>query len=294
MTCADLRSATFSQASEDGPSLFDWLAGQTTGLSGLDPAPASLSARPVSSAAPKTNGTFGPSSPTSSASAALQLSLENRLRARLAGNGSPLFALTWKHWDMPSGPPILARRASAHRTSGSGCGGWVSPQAADANGAGINQHTASLCRDVRAFLASPWATPAARDYRLANAKPWSERGGGKKGEQLNNQVVHLAGWPSTTKADAKGSRRHGYMNDGWERAATNHRRETLTGHAGTTLTDAALLVVSGPNLTGCPAATGKTGQLNPAHSRWLMGYPAAWDACAPTATRSSRKSRPSS
>jgi hypothetical protein len=45
-------------------------------------------------------------------------------------------------------------------------------------------------------------------------------------------------------------------------------------------------------LSGSPAGTEKPGQLNPAFSRWLMGYPPEWDACAPTATRSSRKSRP--
>jgi len=55
-----------------------------------------------------------------------------------------------------------------------------------------------------------------------------------------------------------------------------------------------LLTDSGKQQIGSPAATEKPGQLNPAHSRWLMGYPAEWDACAPTAMPSSRKSRKSS
>jgi len=59
--------------------------------------------------------TSGPIGSPSSPSADLQSSLESKLRARLGVSGSLEYVLTWKHWDMLSGPPICRLRALARR-----------------------------------------------------------------------------------------------------------------------------------------------------------------------------------
>ena len=154
-----LHNATSSRASVSGRTRPAPPAGQTTGLYGLDHAPASRSATQEREAALMMTAISGQSSIASSASVALQLSLANRLADRLAGRGSTLYHLTWKAQATPSRRLICALLASVRRTSGSDYTGW--------------------------------ATPAKRDYRTPNHKSLKDRGGGSKGEQLQNQVAHL-------------------------------------------------------------------------------------------------------
>jgi hypothetical protein len=210
---------------------------------------------------------------------------------------------------MESGPPICALRASARRTSDSDCGGelsgWPTASAGsfeavdlarmearreecrvrtgNGNGFGltlgqaaplhlsgwptatasaadkgvrpeeeaIREAMRSRGADLPAMVSlAGWATTATRDYRHANARPWSERGGGAKGEQLPNQVVHLL---------------------------------SLEGPA--------RLTADGRMLTGSDAGMDGGGQLDPAHSRWLQGYPEDWDEAAIRASRGSRAKR---
>ena len=106
-----------SLESADGLWLSDLQDGPRTRKSGPGVAPASLSVQPGKEKEPPTSDICGLNFSDSSPSAALQRSLESKLRQRLDVNGSLEYVLTWKHWDMPSGPRIYALRASARRTS---------------------------------------------------------------------------------------------------------------------------------------------------------------------------------
>jgi hypothetical protein len=140
LTSAPMKSSTITKPtssleSADGHSLLDLLDGQMIAPRGQAPVHVSrFRARDNTKAMP-TNDTSGPLFTASSPSAALQLSLENRLRIQMGANGSPAFVLTWKHWDMPAGPPICALRASERLMRDSAFIGWQTPRArGDAGG----------------------------------------------------------------------------------------------------------------------------------------------------------------
>lgn len=131
MTSSLTPSVISSQASAPGRSLFGGPAGQMVDLFGPVPARANLSARQAKELGLMTRATYGQILPGSSASAALQSSLESRLQVRLQGIGSTLYKLTWKLWVTPSGLSRSRLRASVLRTSATGFTGWPTPTATD-------------------------------------------------------------------------------------------------------------------------------------------------------------------
>lgn len=293
------RSVISLPASASGAAPCDLPDGPTTNPSGQALALASPSAPQASVAALTTSATSGPSCSVLSASAALQSSLASRLQAKMACSGSTLYKLTWKERATPAQRQIFARRASAPRTSDSVCTGWPTPNAGPQNdtdtrweqrreevkakyGHGHNGFGMTL---GMASTLTGWPTTTTRDW-----KDGSNPDVNVKLNALLGRVVWLAGWRTPTCQSPNSLRGEGQ--DPAKRLAQGHT-VNLTDEVNWLKDNPqpARLTATGEMLTGSSAAMESGGQLNPAHSRWLMGLPPEWDACAPTATPSSRKSR---
>ena len=265
---------TSSPASGAGPSHSDLPASPTMRPSGPVPAPASPSVSPERAGGLTTSDISGPKCAASSRSAVLQSSLESRLQAALASTGSPLYDLTWKAWDMPSGPPICALRGSARRISDSVFTGapWPTPCTQDGPHGGPNQGADRL---PGAAALSGWPTPISNDA-TGSTHCYSR---GAVALKLPGAAL-LAGWPTPTTRDWKDGAADGT-------APPNG----LLGRVAWEAKGPARLTADGRMLTGLDAGTADGGRLSPEHSRWLMGYPGAWDDCGATVMPSSRKSR---
>lgn len=168
------------------------------------------------------------------------------------GLGMPL-AIAATTWPTPTSTPDNSQNNSNQVNGPTSLGRatkmWPTPMAAD-DGDKVTpaSHQGGLTVMVR-----DWPTPAARDYRSPNSEPYSERGGGLKGEQLANFAVF-----------------HSLPQD----------LETTFGE------DCSMQVVSvgGSELSPTKRAGHVLGRrrLNPAFVCWLMGWPWWWTRAEPT------------
>lgn len=192
---------------------------------------------------------------TLSQSLILQCYLGSRLETLLGNTGSILYSWTWKQKVTSAGLLYCQQAVRARPTS-----------------------------ETELSLA-PWPTAAARDHkggyeggRMRNGKFSTDTL--DVAAQLASYPAPLAAYPTPlTVPDSPKSR--GQLSGSFRRLM-----EPCLPDLGAPVR----ITSSGQMLTGSDAGMGISGPLNPALSRWVMGFPPVWDDCAVTAMPSSRKS----
>ena len=230
-------------------------------------------------------------------SQALSTALGEALKRQTDGLGSTLYKLTWKTRVTPSGLSISALRASARPTSGNGSGGsesgWPTPVVTDGANArnstalrhnvDSKHHSGTTMLDAASMAG--WPSPTTPSGGQAPPEGTSATGmtpNGRKVQVTLKDLAAMAGWPTPQTHDVT---RRGNTN------ADHHSFPHDLSNMADWCDQAARLTVSGELLTGSTAGMESGGQLNPAHSRWLMGLPSVWDSSGVTAMLLLRQQR---
>lgn len=290
-------------ASQDGPTPWPLPDGRVIDPCGLAAALASLSPRQVKALGLTISGISGRPGSISSASADLQSSLESRLRVRTQNLGSTLYTLTWKAWATPSGVSRFRLRASVRRTSEIETTGavsaWPTPTTRDWKDGKEQANVPLNALLGRVAWLAGWPTSTANDAtgslyaygpkRPDGTRPTFPKLGGAAAlcsqEDSPQLLAMLSGWPTPRAADGEKNVRttEGALSE------IDRKGSPQDLSMAAAITGPARYTASGELLTGCSAGMESGGQLAPSHSRWLMGYPRAWDECAPESQKKSKK-----